>query len=59
LANTRALTVAIDSISKIIFDFVDGDEKFGIEFKASLNKSALQMQQANAQADSVSKNPRV
>jgi len=33
----RALAVAIDSISKIIFEFVAGIEKFGVESKASLN----------------------
>ena len=36
----RALAVAIDSISKIIFEFVAGIEKFGIESKASLKKSS-------------------
>jgi hypothetical protein len=41
------------------FEFVDGAEKFGIESKASLNKTATHSQQANAAQLKLSKNPRV
>jgi hypothetical protein len=44
---------------KNIFEFVDGDEKFGIEFKASLNKTATHSPTANAVQFEISKNPRV
>jgi hypothetical protein len=45
--------------NKIFFEFVDGAEKFGIESKASLNKTATHSQQANAAQLKLSKNPRV
>jgi hypothetical protein len=51
--------VEIDSSSKLIFELVDVNEKFGIEFKASLNKSSNASTTSKCQAVQISKNPRV